>query len=72
MRGKLDEGTDKGRVMKVMVRDLVDLEEAEIIREAMKMRLGLRGKVVGRGGYSMRKVCDTATELAALMYSSSR
>ena len=32
-----------------MVKDLVDLEETAISREAMRMRLGLRGAVV-RGG----------------------
>ena len=33
LRGQLDEGTEKGGVMTAMVKDLVDLEEAAIIRE---------------------------------------
>ena len=62
--GQLDEGTDKGGVMTAMVKDLVNLEAAAIRREAMRMRLGLRGAVVGRGGAGMRKGGDAAVELA--------
>ena len=65
MRAQLDEGADKGRVMAVMVKDLVNIEEVLIRRESIRMRLGLRGAVVGRGGAGMRKVGDAAAELAA-------
>ena len=72
LRGQLDQGTEKGGVMTAMVKDLVDLEEAAIRREAMRMRLGLSGAVVGRGGAGMRKGGDAAAELAALVCSSRR
>ena len=68
MRAQLDEGADKGRVMAVMVKDLVNIEEVLIRRESIRMRLGLRGAVVGRGGAGMRKVGDAAAELAALEF----
>ena len=55
LRGKLDEGTEKGRVMKAMVKDLVNIEEEEISREEMRVRLGLCGEVAVRGGDGMRK-----------------
>ena len=42
------------------------------MREVMRMRLGLRGAVVGRGGADMRKGGDAAAELAALVCSSWR
>ena len=45
LKRQLDKETDKGGVMTAMVKDLVDLEEAEI-----RMKLGLCGAVVGRGG----------------------
>ena len=54
--------------MTAMVKDLVYLEEASIRREAMMMRLGLSGAVVGKGGASMIKVGDAAAELAALEF----
>ena len=41
LRGKLDEGMDKGGVMTAMVKDLINIEEAAIRREAMGMRLSL-------------------------------
>ena len=68
MRGKLDEGTEKGGVMTAMVKYLVDLEEKSIRREAMRIRMDLRGAVVGRGGAGMRKGGDAAVELAALEF----
>ena len=68
LRAQLFEGTEKGRFMTAMVKDLVYLEEASIRREAMMMRLGLSGAVVGKGGASMRKVGDAAAELAALEF----
>ena len=68
LRVKLDEGTEKGGVMIAMLKDLVGIYEAEIKREAMRMRLGLRGAVVGRGGAGMRKGGDTSAELAALEF----
>ena len=52
--------------MTAMVKDLFDLEEASIRREAMRMRLVLRGAVLGRGGSGIRKVGDAAEELATL------
>ena len=52
--------------MTAMVKCLVDLEEAAIRRDTMRMRLGLCGAVVGRGGVGMRKGGDAAAELAAL------
>ena len=48
MRRKVDGGTEKGGVMTVMVKDLVDIEETAITREETRTRLGLRGSVVGR------------------------
>ena len=72
LRRQLYEGTEKGGVMTPMVKDLVDLEEAEIKREAMRMRLGLCGALVVRGGAGMRKGGDAAAELAALVCSSWR
>ena len=55
-----------------MVKYLVDIEEAAIRREAMRMRLGLHGAVVGRGSDGMIKVCDAAAEIAALVCISCR
>ena len=72
LRGEIHEGTEKDRVMTEMVKDLVDLEETAIMREAMRMRLGLRGAVVGRGGAGMRKGGDAAAEIAALVCISCR
>ena len=68
LRGKLDNGTEKGAVMTVMVKDLFDLEEAVIRREEMRMRLGLRATVVGIGGAGMIKGGDAAAEIAALEF----
>ena len=70
LRGELDEGTEKGIIMTAMVKDLVDLEEAAIRRKAMRMRLGLCGALVGRGGDGTRKGGDATAELAALVCSS--
>ena len=50
------------------VKDLVDIEDTEIRREAMKTRMGLRGALVGRGGAGMRKGGDAAVELADLEF----
>ena len=72
LRGKLDEGTEKGGVMTEMGKDLFDPEEAGIRREAMMMRLGICGTVVGRGGAGMRKGGDSAAHLTALVRSSWR
>ena len=72
LREKLDGGTDKGRVMTATVKYRVNLEEAVIRREAMRMRLGLRGAVVGREGAGMRNIRDTSAELPLLMCSSRR
>ena len=72
MRGQLYEGTEKDEFMTAMVKDLVDLEKAAIRKEAMMMRLGLRGTLVGRLGDVMRKGGDAAAELAALVCSSWR
>ena len=58
--------------MTAMVKNLVNLEEAEIRREAMRIRLGLCGTVAGRGGAGMRKGVDAAVELAARVCSSWR
>ena len=58
--------------MTAVVKDLVDLEKAAIRKEAMRMRLGLRGTLVGRVGYVMRKGGYAAAELAALVCSSWR
>ena len=52
--------------MTAMVKDLVNLEAAARRREAMRMRLGLRCTVAGRGGSGLRKGGDAAAELAAL------
>ena len=68
LRVKLDEGTEKGGVMIAMLKDLVGIYEAEIKREAMRMRLGLRGTLVGRVGYVMRKGGYASAELAALEF----
>ena len=68
LRGEIHEGTEKDRVMTEMVKDLVDLEETAIMREAMRMRLGLRGAVVGRGGAGMIKGVDTAADLSSLEF----
>ena len=68
LRRKLDEVTEKGGVMTEMGKDLFDPEEAGIRREAMMMRLGICGTVVGRGGAGMRKGGDAAAELAALEF----
>ena len=62
-RDQLDEGTEKGGVMTAMVKDLVDIEDTEIRREAIRTRMGLRGALVGRGGAGMRKGGDAAVEL---------
>ena len=51
-----------------MVKDLVNLEETEIRREAMRLRLGLCGAVVGRGGVGMRKGGDAAAEIVDLEF----
>ena len=51
--------------MTEMVKDLVDLEEALMRREAMRMRLLV--VVVGRGGAGMRKGGDAAAQLVALI-----
>ena len=51
-----------------MVKDLVDIEKTAIRREAVRMSMGLRGAVVGRGGSGMRKGGDDAAELAALEF----
>ena len=59
-------------VVTAMVKYLVDIEEAAIRREAMRMRLGLHGAVVGRGSDGMIKVCDAAAEIAALVCISCR
>ena len=72
LRGKLDEGTEKGGVMTEMGKDLFDPEEAGIRREAMMMRLGISGTVVGRGSAGMRKGGDAAAHLTALVCSSWR
>ena len=53
--------------MAVMVKDLVDIEETGIRRDATRMRLGLSGVVVGRGCAGMRKGGDAAAELAELV-----
>ena len=68
LRGQLDEGTEKGGVMKVMVKDLVDIEDAEIRRKVMGMRLGLRGALVGRGSAGMIKGGEANAKLAALEF----
>ena len=61
LRRKLDEVTEKGGVMTEMVKYLLDIEEAVIMRKAMMVRLGLHGAVVGRGGDGMRKGVDADT-----------
>ena len=66
VRGKLDEGKEKGRVMTAMMKDLVNIEDSAIRMEVMRMRMGLCGEVVGRGGDGTRKGGDAAAELAAL------
>ena len=58
--------------MIAMVKYLVNLEEAVIKREAMRISLGLRGAAVVRWGDSTRKLGDAAAELAALVCSSWR
>ena len=68
LRGKLDKGTDKVTVMTVMVKDLVDIKEAVIRKEAMRMRLGLRATVAAIGGAGMIKGGEAATEIAALEF----
>ena len=68
LRGQLDEGTEKGVVMKVMVKYLVDLEKTAMRREVIRIRLGLRGTVVGREGAGMRKGGDAAADLASLEF----
>ena len=65
LRGEIDEGTEKGGFITVMVKDLANLEEA-----AIRMRLGLCGEVVGRGGADMRKGGEATVELAALEFES--
>ena len=50
MRGEIDEGMEKGGVMTAMLKDLFDLEETAIRREAIMTSLGLCGAVAGRGG----------------------
>ena len=65
LRAQLDEGTEKGGVMTSMVKDLADLEEATIRREAMRTTLGPRAAVVGRGDAGMSKGGESATEVAA-------
>ena len=70
--GEIDEGTEKYGIMTAMVKDLVDLEEAALRREAMRMRLVLCSALVGRGVSGMRKGFDAAAELTALMCSSWR
>ena len=54
--------------MKAMVKDLVNLEEAAIRREVIRMRLVLRETVVGRGSAGMKKRCDATAEIAALQF----
>ena len=54
--------------MTAMVKDLVNLEEAAIRREVIRMRLVLRETVVGRGSAGMKKRCDATAEIAALQF----
>ena len=55
LRGEVYEGKEKGRVMTMLAKDLVNLEEVAIRREVIRMRLGLCGAVLGRVGAGMRK-----------------
>ena len=68
LRGELDEGMEEGRIMTAIVKDLVDLEETAIRRNVTRMRMVLYGVVVGRGDAGMRKVGDSAEELADLEF----
>ena len=54
--------------MTAMLKDLVDIEETAIRREAMRTRLGICGAVLGRRDTVMRKGDDDATELASLEF----